>query len=434
MSTQAERRSPGPADWFPLDNAAKIYPASYSDAAPAVFRVMLTFREPVRYEAMERALTRMAARTPYYQVHLRRGLFWYFLERHERPPRLHLLPDTPISPIALKRPEEALYRVQIRDSRLAIDFSHVLTDGYGAIRTLLSLGAEYLRQCGVPVPKDPSLLDPDDEPGAEEFEDAYSRYYTKGLPPPDPLTPAYHLPGLRSWHRYRIIRGRLSVREVRDMTRRYGVSMTEFLCAAYMHALAGIHREQAGRYRQVGSRVIRVEVPVNLRRLHETGTMRNFSLFVMPEIDLRLGQYSFEEILGLVHHQMRSQLTEKQLARQLARNVAGERNAVVRLVPRIFKDLYLAHLHRRFGDNLYSGVLSNLGPAGMPQELAAELRGVDFVLGPNPILKKNLAVLSYGDELTLNFGSVIGRTELERRVFRLLASLGLTVRVGEGLI
>jgi hypothetical protein len=95
------------------------------------------------------------------------------------------------------------------------------------------------------------------------------------------------------------------------------------------------------------------------------------------------------------------------------------------------KDWYLSFLHDRLGDNLYSGVLSNLGPVTMPEIMRGYVRSADFVLGPNPILKKNLAVVSLGDELTLTFGSVIERRDLERIAFRTLVSHGITVTVSE---
>lgn len=421
-----------PGEWLRLDNAAKIFPASYSDVSPEVFRVMLTFREPIRVAALETALARIARRTPYYQVHLRRGLFWYYLERHERVPEVHLLPETPVSPIALERPAEPLYRVQARDRRIAVDFSHILTDGFGALRVLVSLGAEYLRQCGHDIPADDYLLDPKEEASPGELEDAYKAHYRKGLPGPEGLSPAYHLPGIRAWRRYRTITGRMPVAAVRAAAKSRGVSITEYLTAVYVDALARIHEMQMSSRIKPRRHVIRVEVPVNMRRFYPTETMRNFSLFVMPEIDLRLGAYDFEEISRAVHHAMRHQLEEKQLGRQISRNVAGEQNPIVRVVPLFLKDWYLSFLHDRLGDNLYSGVISNLGPVKMPEEMAARVESVGFVLGPNPVLKKNLAVVSYGEELSLTFGSVIERRDLERIVFRTLVSHGVPVTVSEG--
>lgn len=55
--------------------------------------------------------------------------------------------------------------------------------------------------------------------------------------------------------------------------------------------------------------VPRVEVPVNMRRVHPSETMRH-------------------------------QLEVRQLGRQISRNVAGEQNPVVRVIPLFLKDRY----------------------------------------------------------------------------------------------
>jgi len=51
--------------------------------------------------------------------------------------------------------------------------------------------------------------------------------------------------------------------------------------------------------------------------------MRNFSLFVTPEIDFRLGKYSFEEILKIVYHKMQVETDEKLINKIISRNVGS---------------------------------------------------------------------------------------------------------------
>jgi hypothetical protein len=65
-----------PPDWLRLDNAAKIYPATFSDPAPAGFRLSMTLKAPIRVALLSEALRTVLRRCPYYQVHLRRGFFW----------------------------------------------------------------------------------------------------------------------------------------------------------------------------------------------------------------------------------------------------------------------------------------------------------------------------------------------------------------------
>lgn len=413
-------------DWLRLDNAAKIYPAAYSEVAPEVFRMGMRLDAPIRLSALQAALGRVIARCPYYQVHLRRGFFWYYLQRHSCVPEVELLTDEPVAGISIRRRDEHLFRVRARESTIAIDFSHVLTDGAGATRFLATLVAEYLRQTGVDVPSGGLILDPDEPPHEGEFEDAFRALYRPESPPPEDLSPAYHIPAHQHDAAYRIVTGCMQVDRVLANAKERRVSLTEYLAGILTHAIIGIHERDSAR-----RHTVRVEIPVDLRRFYHSPTMRNFSLFVSPEVDLRLGSYDLEETIQLVHHQVRLQVDLRQLTRQIKRNVGGEMNPFVRIVPLVFKDWYLSSLHHRLGNNLYSGVVSNLGRVDLPESMAEHVERVVFVLGPNPVRRTNCSVLSYKGELSLTFGSLGTDLELERRVFRTLVSHGVRVRIEE---
>ncbi len=417
-------------DWFTLDNAAKIYPAAHTDAMPQVFRLSVSLDSPIRIARLQTAAERMIVRCPYFRVHLKRGVFWYYLERCDALPRIEPLADEPISGFAIRRTHDLLFRVLARDATVAIDFSHILTDGHGAMRFLASLIAEYLRLSGEPIESDPWLLDPDDRPAAGESEDAYRRYFRKRVSKPPELGPAYHVPGF-PMPGYRVVTGRLPVTEALATAKRYGATLTEYLTAVYIEGVVERHRHQRESFIRPRKSVIRIEVPVNMRRLFPSGSMRNFSLFVSPEIDLALGEYSFDEIVKIVHHTMNVQLDPRQLLRQLGRNVAGELNPFVRVVPLFLKDIYLSYLHYRLGDRLYSGVISNLGRFSFPASVEKHVKSVGFTLGRNPVRKKDCAVVSHGDELSISFGSMITGRELERSFFRRLVEDGNAVTVSE---
>jgi NRPS condensation-like uncharacterized protein len=418
-----------PPEWFALDNAAKIFPANYTDVAPEVFRVGATLASPVVFSAMQRALERTVARCPYYQVHLRRGLFWYYLERHEEPPRLEMLQSAPVSRIRMRERDEQLFRVFVKERRVCIDFSHVLTDGYGAFRFLCTLLAEYLRQRGTAVPSGGLILDPDEPPRREEFVDSYRDLYERSVPKPEKMLPAYHIPGQMRPHYHRTLVGRVGADAIRTAAKRYDATITAFLSGVYMYAIYQI--QQADR-RPLGRRYnLRLEVPVNMRRLHPSETMRNFSLFVIPGIDLRLGAYTLADMIRSVHHTLKLQVNARELRRQIARNVGGEMNPVVRAIPLLLKDWYLSSLHHRLGSFLYSGVISNIGNVELPPEMAPHVADFSFVLGPNVGLRKAVSVVGYKGMLNITIGSVIESRELEKLFFRTLADEAPPVSVTE---
>lgn len=418
-------------DWLRLDNAAKIYPASHTEESPAMFRISITLRRAINYERLGKALERMIRRCPYFQVHLRRGFFWYYLQRHGAIPPLRPLPSSPVSPMEIRRRGAHLLNVLVRGRTLAVDFSHILTDGHGGARFTASLAAEYLRLGGFPVPQHESLLNPDDEPGGEEFQDAYRANYRKGVPKPEPMRPAYHIPGLPLSRLRRTITASIPLDEALSLVKSRGVRLTEYLTAVCIDALRTLREQHRRDVIKPTRSIIRVEVPVDMRRHYPSRTMRNFSLFISPELDLRIGEYDFVSTLKTVHHSMNVQLDRNQLDRQIARNVWGETNALVRSVPLALKDLYLGYLHHKLGDSLYSGVISNLGPFTIPDEMANEVSDVRFMLAPNPVMKTVCSVVSYAGRLLISFVSVIESRELERLFLAHLVRAGLHVVVSE---
>ena len=53
---------------------------------------------------------------------------------------------------------------------------------------------------------------------------------------------------------------------------------------------------------------IKVLLPVNLRALFPSKTLRNFALYTTPEIDPKLGTYTFAEICQEVKHRMGAEI------------------------------------------------------------------------------------------------------------------------------
>ena len=134
-------------------------------------------------------------------------------------PPLRPLSDSPVSAIPALGRDTDLFRVQARGSAIAVDFSHVLTDGTGGMLFLGTLVTRYLELCGVKVSDWTPFLDPAGPPSAEEHEDAHNRYFDPRAPRPARLMKAWQLPGSRH-SGYRIITGRMQVNDVLGRARR----------------------------------------------------------------------------------------------------------------------------------------------------------------------------------------------------------------------
>jgi hypothetical protein len=208
-----------------------------------------------------------------------------------------------------------------------------------------------------------------------------------------------------------------------------GITITEYLAAIYLFVLQQIYLDLPDRERKRVKGTLRLEVPVNLRNLYPSKSMRNFTLFVTPGIDIRQGEHDFKEIALLVHHYMQAEVAAKRLNQQLSRNVKPELNAFVRALPLVAKNSILFWRYNTFGPTQYSGVLTNLGVVTMPDTIADEIEAVTFVPSPGRELRVHGAVVTYRDKIRITFGSVTDVVELEKRYFRFLAASGVRVQI-----
>lgn len=416
--------------WLKLDNAAKLFPAIVSNDLTSVFRITALLKGPVKYSAIREAAEITSKRFPYFSVSLRSGLFWHFLEFNDQLPRIQVEEKIPCTAFALKRRNEPLYRIIIKNNRISVEFIHILTDGGGAMEYLKSLLYTYLTITGTQISLPGNIILPDTPVSEEELEDGYNKYFRR-MPPPAKLVKAWHLPfRLNERPRLRIIHGEVNVDEILELTHRFKVSVTEYFVSVYLFALQEIYISFKGKYKKEKRKVVRIEVPVNMRSKYPSRTMRNFSLFVLPELDLRLGTYTFEEIIISVHHQLQMSADIKQISRFLSSNVSYEKLFLIRILPLFIKKMAIAAIYRGLASKRFTGIMTNMGLVTLPDEMSKMIDSFELISPPpNPKVKIACALVSYKNKLRISFSNITQSQELERYFFRQLKADGIHVKI-----
>ncbi len=416
--------------WIELDNAAKLFPAIISKDLTSVFRITAILKQPVRYSALKEAVEITSERYPYFSVSLGSGLFWHYLEFTGKPPRIQAEEKIPCTAFAVNRKSEPLYRIVVRSNRISVEFIHILTDGGGALEYLKSLLYNYFRLTGTKIISPGDIILPETPLSEEEYEDGYRKFFRK-LPPPAKLDKAWHLPfRLNSRPRLNVIHAEMKAAELLELSRKYKVSITEYFVAVYFYALQNIFIAERDKGIKIKKKVLRIELPVNMRNKCSSRTMRNFSLFVLPEIDMRLGTYTFEEIITSVYHQLRISSEVKQISRFLSQNVSYEKLFVVRVLPLFIKKLAISAIYRGLASKRFTGIVTNLGQVKLPEEMAKMVENFEIIPPPpNPKIKVCIAIVSFEDRLRISFSNISQSRELERQILKHLADAGVHIKV-----
>lgn len=416
--------------WFKLDNAAKLYPAVSNAQWSSAFRVSVELYETIDPDRLQKAVNHVMKRFPSMKVRMRTGLFWYYLEENEAD--LLVQPDIghPCMPFHFKKDNGYLLRVFYFRNRISAEFFHSLTDGSGGLVFIKTLAVEYLRLGGKKVEFDHGALNLRNAPKQEETQDAFLKMPLPKVRISRKESAAYHFPATAEIpHTLRIIAASIPCEKLRSQAKALDATITEYLTAVMLW-VAYQEQEKENPQKKLP---LRVSVPVNMRAFYPSATLRNFSSFVNPGIDPRLGDYTFEEIVRETHAFMRYTVNPKLLSATIATNVADEKNLLVRLVPLTVKNLIINGIFRRAGDKLVTATLSNLGRTEKPTGGERLIRRFEFQLGVPATPLCNCSAISNGDELRLVFSSNIRETTLPREMLRFLVERGIPVTVESNL-
>ena len=174
---------------------------------------------------------------------------------------------------------------------------------------------------------------------------------------------------------------------------------------------------------------IKVLLPVNLRALFPSKTLRNFALYTTPEIDPKLGTYTFEEICQEVKHRMGSEINPKFMSTMIATNVNSEKSIALKMVPLFVKNLVMKIVFDLVGEKKSCLALSNLGNVQLPEEMTPYIERFDVILGVQAQAPNNCGVVSFDGTLYINFIRNIKEPDLEYHFYKVLESFGLPVLV-----
>lgn len=414
--------------WLRLDNAAKIYPAARRRDWSSIYRQSVTLREPVDVQVLQSALEVTVKRFPSIAARLRRGAFWYYLQQLAQAPEIRSESSYPLTRMTRDEIRRCAFRVVVFENRIAVEFFHSLTDGTGALIFLKSLTAEYIEQrYGVAIPAERGVLDRKEEPKPEELEDSFPKYMAP-VAASRRDTNAWRMNERAEPGEFlHLTCFRAPVEAVRKAAHDYGVTVTVFLSAVMMRALANLQAEKVPSPRK--RKRIKVLIPVNLRRLFPSETLRNFALYTIPEIDPRLGDYSLEEICRVVEHKMGMEVTAKHMSTVIATNVRDEQNIAVRLLPLPIKNFVMKAIFDAVGERKCCLNMSNLGAVELPEAMKPYVERVDFILGTQADAPYNCGVISYGGTVNINFIRTIKEPELERHFYAVLREVGIPAEV-----
>lgn len=410
-----------------LDNAALIFPAIRQRRWVNAFRVSATLTEPVDPALLQQAVTDLAPRFPSMYVRLKTGVFWHYLEGLPEPPKVREDFAYPLTLMQEKELHTCCLRVMYFQNRIAVEFFHSLTDGTGGMTYLKTLTARYLTlKYGLEIPAEEGVLDWRAAPAPEELEDSFVRH-SNGVVLNDREPDALRLRGTWEPDFLHLTTGVIPTEALLNAAHRYGATVTVFLAAVMAETILNWQAETCPERKK--RRPVKVTVPVNLRRLYGSRTLRNFVLTLNPGVDPRMGDYSLAELCKRMAAQLAAEAVPQQMAGRIAANVIPQQILLMRVMPLWVKVPAMRLVYSLRGECKGCINVSNLGPVRLPAAMEPFVRRMEFIIGPQRSYPNNCSVASLGGETYINMIRNIRESELERRFFSRLVELDVPVTI-----
>ena len=405
--------------WFPLDDAAKIYPVSMEHGRQQVFRIAVYLKQEVSPVLLQMALNFTIKRFPSFATTLKKGFFWHYLNGIKKHFYIEKERYYPCQPIKVSSTGSIPFRIMYHQNRISVEFFHVLTDATGAVVFLKALIREYLRLNGVSCPDNDDVWNVNDTPTMEEFENAFEKVEKAKNSSGFRQKIALQMNGRLSRKRpCRMLHFKMNADKLHQVAKSYKTTVSTYLLAQMFYACRSAIDLLDGD--------INIQVPVNMRKYYPSKTIGNFSMYC----GIRLALDEINEKQDLID-KIGAQLIEKSAKEKMHEMITSASSIVgsIRYIPLVIKQPIAKMIYGFLGEKLYTTTFSNLGVIGMPKEILEHVESMDFCLGPQTTNRLACAMATVGNVATFTISKMTLDPAFEQKLYKLLSDDGILINV-----
>ena len=458
--------------WYELDAFAKTYSSIISEGRTTCFRLSALFYENIDLEILEKVVISLEKKYPFYNSELKKGIFWNYLQQKKTHFMIEEEKTYPCTDIQKDNPLRIIYF----NNKLSIEIAHFLTDGKGAALFFQDLIEEYLEKKyfweNFEKDKTDSLIDKTEKKKEVEIEkinkiinfgkkinknekdfenkkseknffektrellgndsmlknsqkneyvDLYEKYMRK-VSKETTIKSAFHLPmKILEKGQYHITTGEIDVESLKQESKKYGTTIGKYLLSVYFKILLD-------RYSQAKNPIV-IGVPVDLRKIFEEITYRNFFINITPSVDASLGAYSLSEIITYLDNYFALKIKKKEFYKSIYKAMNPMQNIIIKSVPYLIKRMFFPFIFDYYGERGYTTGFSNLGILKVDKKYEKYLKGFRFLPPPSKRCKIKMGVISDCKKVYVNFGNLTANYDIERDFFVYLRKRGIKSKI-----
>ena len=410
--------------WYELDAFAKTYSSIISEGRTTCFRLSALFTENIDIKILKEVSNFLEKKYPFYNSELKKGIFWNYLQQKKTHFMIRKEVTYPCTDIRKDNPLRIIYF----NNKISIEIAHFLTDGKGALLFFQDLIEKYLEEkyfCEkTNFQKIEEILESSDETEKikkNEYVDLYEKYLKK-VSKETTIKSAFHLPiKILEKGQYHVTTGEISINDLKAESKKYGTTIGKYLLAVYFKILLD-------RYSQAKNPIV-IGVPVDLRKIFEETTYRNFFINITPSVDASLGAYSLSEIITYLDNYFALKITKKEFYKSIYKAMNPIGNMIIKSVPYLIKRIFFPFIFDYYGERGYTTGFSNLGIFKIDKKYEKFLKGLRFLPPPSKRCKIKMGVISDNQKIYVNFGNLTANYDIERDFFIYLRKRGIKSKI-----
>ena len=303
-------------------------------------------------------------------------------------------------------------------NRISIECFHTLTDGTGATIFLSTLVATYLKLLKEIQGTNNYVLDINERPKEEEAKDEFKGKVSKIKSQSLIEKKALQIDGKKSSVRpCQILHFDIDLNDIKKLSKEKNATITELMLSILFLTIS---------YSTSKKGLIKIQVPVNMRKYYPSKTLRNFSLYVsinIPREDVK----DLDSTLLEVQRQLREKNTKDNLDELL--KYTDNLIKYLKFIPLFIKRPVAKLIYGYAGDKSQTTVLSNLGNIKLPKEIQKEVEKMDFVLGTAITNRASFSIITCNNILTLSISKLTTNTSVENSIYNILTQNNIKLKV-----
>ena len=412
-----------PLRWDKLDNTAIIFPVIAGEGMTNTYRISVELDEDINPELLQEALDIVLPKFNVFNVRLRMGVFWYYFEENNKPaPRVKEEVLFPCRYIQPNKNNSYLFNVTYYKSRINLEVFHVLTDGMGGMNFARELTYQYLRLAHPELKNE--VEDKLSDATSLNMEDSFEKNYKKGKRRGFTTERAY-LIKLKKLAKgeFGVMHGLINIPELKVVTKKYGVSINEYLVATFAWAtyVQCLHKCPS-------KKPIRIAVPVNLRPFFNSNTTKNFFTMVSAEFYPTEQEYTFEQVLAIIQKSLKSQIQKDNLEELFSSSVSNQKNKFLRMIPLFIKNIVMRLVYNKSA-LAHTTTITNVGFVQVEPAYEPYIKMFRSFIAMSKGQSLKGTINSYKDTLVFTFSSIFSDTSVQKEFFRKIASDGISVQI-----